>query len=85
MEIDVKIESTEQTETKCYHLKITYNGDEYFYIVETLRSFGNNAFFIVSEIHRGVSWWDCGKRLKNSEKKAIKNIITKYFTNSING
>jgi hypothetical protein len=76
-ESELKIESTPQTETKLFHLKITYNGDDYLYSVETFRCFGIVESFSVSQIYR--DWRDCGKRLKNSEKKAIKKIITNYF------
>ena len=72
--------SCEVTE-KTYFLKILYNEDEYFYIVQTLDCHFRNDIKkpIITSIKRGCTYWDCGKRLKNSEKKKIKRTIEASF------
>ena len=67
-----------QTCERVYHLKINYNNNDYFYIVETLYTPSLNDF-ITRSIHRGHSYWDCGLRLKNSEKKKISRMIEQYI------
>jgi len=74
----MKIEETtlEVTE-KTYHLKIEHNSEYYFYIVTTLYCLFRNDIKtpIITNIKRGCNYWDCGKRLKTSEKKQIKKLI----------
>lgn len=72
--------SCEVTE-KTYHLKVIYNEDEYFFIVQTLDCHLRNDINkpIITSIKRGCTYWDCGKRLKNSEKKKIKRTIEACF------
>lgn len=71
---------TLMTTEKVYHLRIKHNNEEFFYIVNTLDlHYKDDISTIVSEIRRGVTYWDCGKMLKNSERKKIKSVIEKYF------
>ena len=75
--ISTKLEVTEKT----YHLKVEYKGDEYFFIVQTLDCHYRSDIIkpIITSIRRGITYWDCGKRLRNSEKKAIKRTIEDSF------
>ena len=75
------ISTTCEVTEKTYHLKIEYNGDEYFFIVQTLDCHFRNDINkpIITSIRRGCTYWDCGKRLKKSEKNKIKRTIEYSF------
>ena len=64
-----------------YHITIEYNGDNYIYDVKQCEAtdVAGTVSKWVSEIHRCVTWMDCGKKLKNSEKKKIKRLINEHF------
>jgi hypothetical protein len=61
---------------KNYHFNIKIDDDNYFIIVETLDIDGKET--VVSQT-RGVAYWDCQKRLKTAQKKAIKRMIELIF------
>ena len=64
--------------TRCHHLKIEYEGELYLFIVHTtfLKDFNTT---IIDSIKRGVTYWDCGLKLKTSGKKAIKKLIEEHI------
>jgi hypothetical protein len=61
---------------KIYHFKISIEKDEYFFIVQTF--FIDGKEFVMT-IKRGKTYWDCQKKLKNSQKKEIKRMIERMF------
>jgi uncharacterized Zn finger protein len=61
---------------KTYHFKISIEKDEYFFVVQTF--FIDGKEFVMT-IKRGVTFWDCQKRLKTSQKKQIKRMIELMF------
>lgn len=62
----------EQSCKRLLHLSITYNNEDYFFIVKTLLISGKH---MITEIRRGITSWDCDKKLKRSEKTKIKKLI----------
>ena len=64
------------TTEKTWHLIIELEGDKYFFIVQTISVDGIDR---VWSIKRGNSWEDCGKRLRTSQKKAVKKLIEETF------
>jgi len=61
---------------KTYHFNIKIDDDNYFIIVQTMDIDGRET--VVSH-KRGVTYWDCQKRLKTAQKKAIKRMIELMF------
>jgi hypothetical protein len=61
---------------KIYHFKISIEKDEYFFIVQTILFQGLELVFTIK---RGSTYWDCQKKLKNSQKKEIKRMIELMF------
>jgi len=64
------------TVEKTYHFCIKIQKDEYFFIAETLNIKDKEE---VISIRRGVTFWDCQKRLTTSQKKEVKRMITRMF------
>jgi len=61
---------------KIYHFKISIEKDEYFFVVIVLEV--DNTKPLIT-IKRGSTYWDCQKKLKNSQKKEIKRMIELMF------
>lgn len=61
---------------KTYHFNFKIEDDNYFIIVQTLYIDGKEK---VLSHKRGVTYWDCQKRLKTAQKKAIKRMIELMF------
>ena len=72
------IEDDVLTVTRCHHLRIEYEGELYLFIVHTtyLKGFDRT---IIDSVKRGVTYWDCGLRLKTSGKKAIRKLIEEHI------
>lgn len=72
-----------QSTVKTYNINVSYNSDNYFFSVETMQcNYREDANqLIVTEISRGASPFDWGKKLKKSEMKHIKQIIEDFFIN----
>jgi hypothetical protein len=68
-----------QVQEKTFHLKIKYDGNDFFYIVQTLKT-SDFEDVIITSIKRGATFWDCQINLKNSAKKQIKRMIEQYIT-----
>lgn len=71
------IDCSVQVIEKTFHLKIEYNGGEFFFVVETLE-LPDIKGVIIKSICRGVTFWDCQLKLTNSQKKKIKQTIKEY-------
>lgn len=61
---------------KTYHFRISIDGDEYFFICQTMMHQDKE---VVISIMRGKTYWDCGKRLTTSQKKQIRRSINLMF------
>lgn len=61
---------------KTYHFNIKIDDDNYFIIVQTDTIYGKE---IVTSVFRGTTHWDCQKRLKKAQKKAIERMINLMF------
>lgn len=63
---------------KVYHLRINYNGNNYFFIVQTFQLANDKE--LIRSIKRGKAHFDCGLTLKASEKRQIRNRIDMLFS-----
>lgn len=78
----ISISSCSKEVSECtYHLKLVINEEDYFYIVSTLEcNFRDDIKHpIITKIKRGSTYWDCGLRIKNSDKKKVKALIEQHF------
>ncbi|MEK6880119.1 MAG: hypothetical protein AABY22_10945 [Nanoarchaeota archaeon] len=57
---------------KTFHFKIKIDSDLFFIIIQTIDG-------IVVSQERGVTYWDCQKRLTKEQKKLIKITIERMF------
>lgn len=57
---------------KTFHFKIKINSDLFFIIVQTVDN-------IVVSQKRGVTHWDCQKRITKEQNKFIEIMINKMF------
>lgn len=60
---------------KYFHLRILLNGNEYFFIAETLYLPDLDSL-IIKSVKRGITYWDCQLKIKKSDKKKIKELIS---------
>lgn len=77
--MEIKQSELKQVEM-VHHLEIVYNGYAYFFIVITTKLIDDISF--INSINRGCTYWDCQKKLKNSEKKRINKMIEEHFKTS---
>ena len=61
---------------KTYHFNISIDNECYFFIVQTVFEEDNQ---IIVSIKRGITYWDCCKKLTKKQKKEIKLIIERMF------
>lgn len=72
----MKIETKQLTiERRWYDFKIIIEGFEYYFICETLTAQNIDCKEFVVKINRGKTYWDCKKRLKNSDRKKVNGLI----------
>lgn len=75
--MDIEINNT--IIRKWYDIKIILNNDEYYFVAETLEAKNIDCKEFCVNVHRGKTYWDCQKKLKNSEKKAIYKLIKEQW------
>lgn len=79
----MKIESiSKQIVETTYHVRLSIGEDEYLFVVSH-HVIVDNPKGVLSEgmqffkVRRGRTFWDCGKRLSNKQKKEIEEMIIK--------
>ena len=73
---DCRLQTTEQI----FHLDIELNGNRYFFIVDVL-TLVDVEKPVIRSTTRGVTYWDCGLKLRLSDKRRIKEMIENHIFN----